>query len=781
MRPDRVETAITVAHVIHSLGAGGAEAVLVELARVAPAAGLRMVVIGLSDVHTSEGVDNRVVPLLRAQGVAVFELHSPRYDALAALRVARILRAERVDIVHTHLKHADVVGGLAARLAGVPAVSTLHVIDKAASPRHRVRVRAALSARRRLARTVIALSQAQCRWYTEIAGEDVPITVLPNGVNEPEATRDRATVRTELGVTPDGLLALCVSLLRPEKGHSDLLEAMRTVPGDLPLTLALAGDGPLLDQITATVESEPSLRERVRVLGFRTDVDDLIAACDFVVHPSREDALPTALISALAAARPIVATTAGGITDIVTDDCGLLVEPGAPAALAAAITDMATIVEEAGPRLQRIADAARQRYETIFSAQVWAAKLQNLYHQIIRGDDAANRRRVALVQFQPSGGLFHFALQLGEGLARAGEEVDVITGPTPEFASRVPGCRVRSILPTWHPNAGENVPEWWRRTRRGVRGVQHTMAWAVLFGYLLAKRPDVIVWSYWQFPLDGVGVQTIRRVLPRAVLALVSHEPRPLVRRRELEGMYHTASVTRSALTGAYADLDVAFVLGETASRALLQTWPVSAPVHIIPHGDEGLLAASVPPADTTKPVALAFGVITRYKGTDTLCDSWPLVLRTLPEAELVIAGAADTDIDKHELRARVSRLERVRLDLGYVPTPDVASYFAVARCVVLPYKRSSQSGVAHLAHTFARPVVASRVGDIPSAVDDGVSGLLVPPEDPEALADALVRLLSDPAEARRMGDAGAEALSTRASWDEVAARFLEALPDRRR
>ncbi|VEG46073.1 group 1 glycosyl transferase [Mycolicibacterium flavescens] len=782
MRPDRADTAITVAHVIHSLGAGGAEAVLVELARVAPAAGMRMVVIGLSDVHTSVGVDNRVVPPLRAQGVAVFELHSPRYDAFAALRVARILRAERVDIVHTHLKHADVVGGLAARLAGVPAVSTLHVIDKATSRRQRLRVRAALSARRRLARTVIALSQAQRRWYTEIAGEHVPITVLPNGVNEPDTTRDRASVREELGVTPDGLLAVCVSLLRPEKGHSDLLEAMRTVPDEPPLTVALAGDGPLLEQITATVDSDPSLRERVRILGFRSDIGDLIGACDFVVHPSREDALPTALISALAAARPIVATRAGGITDIVAPDCGVLVEPGAPAALGAAITDMARIIEEGGPRLQRIENAARQRYQTIFSATTWASRLQDLYGQVIAGgDDTALRRRIALVQFAPSGGLFHFALQLGEGLASAGEDVDVITGPTPEFASRVPGCRVRSILPTWHPNAGENAPEWWRRARRGVRAGQHATAWVVLLGYLLVKRPDVVVWSIWQFPLDGLGVQVVRRLLPHAVLALISHEPRPLVRRRELEGMYHTASVTRSALSRAYVDLDVAVVLGETARRALKETWPVRAPIHVIPHGDEGLFATPVPPADATEQVALAFGTITRYKGTDTLCDAWPLVLKAVPGAELVIAGAADTDIDKHELRMRVSRLERIRLDLGYVPTPHVASYFAGARCVVLPYKRSSQSGVAHLAHTFARPVVASRVGDIPTAVDDGVSGLLVPPEDPEALADALIRLLSDPAEARRMGDAAAQALSTRASWDEVAARFLQALPDRRR
>ncbi|OBI72386.1 hypothetical protein A5663_08045 [Mycobacterium sp. E740] len=382
-----------------------------------------------------------------------------------------------------------------------------------------------------------------------------------------------------------------------------------------------------------------------------------------------------------------------------------------------------------------------------------------------------------LVQFPPSGGLFHFTLQLGEGLARAGADVEVITGHAPEFASREPGCRVRSILPTWHPNAGEDVPDWWRRARRGIRAGRHAAAWAVLIAYLVRKRPAVVVWSLWQFSLDGWGVHAVRRALPDAVLALICHEPRHLVRRRDQPGMYDTAASSSNALRQAYADLDVAFVLGESARQALSETWPVSAPIHVIPHGNEAILAEAVPPADETGQVVLAFGTITRYKGVDTLCAAWPLVLAAVPRAELVIAGAPDADIDKRELRTQVSRLERARLDLGYVAAADVPSYFAPARCVVLPYKRSSQSGVAHLAHTFGRPVVASRVGDIPSAVDDGVSGVLVPPDDPAALADGLIRLLTDPQAARRMGDAGAQALSGRSSWDEVAARFLRGIP----
>ena len=122
-----------------------------------------------------------------------------------------------------------------------------------------------------------------------------------------------------------------------------------------------------------------------------------------------------------------------------------------------------------------------------------------------------------------------------------------------------------------------------------------------------------------------------------------------------------------------------------------------------------------------------------------------------------MIAGAVSADVNEPQLRTEVARLAGVTLTTGYIPVPDVPSYFDRARCVVLPYKRSSQSGVAHLAHTLRRPVIATRVGDIPNVVLDGVSGILVPSEDPAALAVALVRLLKDPELAQRMGEAGAQ------------------------
>ncbi|MGD9622068.1 MAG: glycosyltransferase [Mycolicibacterium sp.] len=381
--PDPDRDVLTVAHVIHSLGAGGAEGLLVEVARAAPAAGIRMLVVGLSDEHTASGVDNRIVPPLLDLGVKVFEMHTGRYDVTAVFRLAGLLRTERVDIVHTHLKHADVVGGAAARLAGIPSVSTLHVIDVPTSRMHHARVKLGLFARRRLSSSVIALSSAQRSWYARYSGDDESIVLLPNGIGEPEVAVDVSALRTELGVPAGALLAVCVSLMRPEKGHAVLLEAVRLLPGDLPLVLALAGDGPLLDDIRSSVESDLLLRERVRVLGFRSDAADLIAASDFVIHPSLEDALPTALISALAAARPIVATDVGGIPDIVGPGCGRLVEPGSPTALSAGIAEMASTALSDQAAFGQMRRSARARYESTFSAEMWLHNLRALYQGAI--------------------------------------------------------------------------------------------------------------------------------------------------------------------------------------------------------------------------------------------------------------------------------------------------------------------------------------------------------------------------------------------------------------
>lgn len=385
-----------VAHVIHALEPGGAEALLVDLARVAPEAGMRIAVLPLV-----RETDDRYVRALRDLGVPVPARNlSSRWDPRAFGMALRRLRAWRPDVIHTHLKHADLVGAFVARRLGVPMVSTLHVIEDGLTPALRAKRRLAASARLSTARATITVSDAQRNWYLDaFAGADPGgVRTVPNGVADPygrvDAAEARARIRAELGCGAADVLVLQVAVARPGKGHATLIDALRRLPGrpirgDSPpehddragdgrgrVVVAVAGDGPLLAGLAAAAAD---LGERVRFLGHRDDVPELLAACDIVAHPSEADALPTALLEAFAAGRPVVTTAVGGIPEIVTSRTGVLVPPGDAGALAAALDALA-----ADPaRRARMGAAARDRYTTRFDSRVWAGRLSALYTELL--------------------------------------------------------------------------------------------------------------------------------------------------------------------------------------------------------------------------------------------------------------------------------------------------------------------------------------------------------------------------------------------------------------
>ncbi len=295
-----------------------------------------------------------------------------RWDPRGLRRAVRLLRADPPDLLHSHLKHADLVAAYAAPRLGIPMVSTLHLVEDEVGMVGRLKRDLGAWARRRRAARTIAVSDALRRWYLDAFPVD-PATVvtIPNGIPAPEPVpaERRAALRAEFGV-PDGcLLAATVAIFRDGKGHDDLLDAARLLE-DVPIRFVLAGSGPEEARLRARVEAE-GLTGRVVFAGFREDVAALLAAADLVVHPSHADALPTALIHALAAGVPAVATRVGGIPEIVGDDAGMLVAPGEPAALAGAIRDLAG---DAGRRRQ-MGEAARARFAARFEGTAWARRL----------------------------------------------------------------------------------------------------------------------------------------------------------------------------------------------------------------------------------------------------------------------------------------------------------------------------------------------------------------------------------------------------------------------
>lgn len=372
------QRAIHVHMLIDTLAVGGAEILLAELASVARDGGME-----LSIGYLQNRRGDQVVARLRAAGVQPTCVGIPgRLGAQAFLRVRRHLAEVRPALVHTHLGYADLLGGLAARSLGLPTVATLHSHAPPSTARERMRLRMTVAARRACAARVIAVSDSARAAYVA-AGGDRPdrLVVVRNGVGGwPQRGAGRA-VRAELGLAPEHVVVGLVSSLRPEKAHDVALAAMHALAPRFPqLRLLVAGDGPLRSRIE---RGAAELGDRVVLAGYRADVMAVLDAVDVLLHPSRADTLPTAVIEAMACSVPVVATDVGGVGELVVDGVtGTLV--AAPPQASVLESALAPLVLDRELRA-RMGAAGRARFEADFSATRWARHLREVYLSVLEG------------------------------------------------------------------------------------------------------------------------------------------------------------------------------------------------------------------------------------------------------------------------------------------------------------------------------------------------------------------------------------------------------------
>jgi glycosyltransferase involved in cell wall biosynthesis len=293
-------------------------------------------------------------------------------DAAAAWRLWRILRNERIDILHTHNPKPGLYGRVIGRMAGVPVIiNTLHgLYPPPDASRFKRWVGGALEV---LAARCSDLELIQNPEDVEfLAGlPGYPRTrsrLLGNGVDLRRFHRERFSphdcqaIRHELGIRDDHIVVGCVARLVAEKGYPELFTAARTL-GERYVVLAIGPKDPEKPDALPEREIEAAQRAGVRFLGMRDDVDRLYAAMDIFVLPSHREGYPRAAMEAAAMALPVVATDIRGCRQVVDDGItGLLVPARRPDALATAI---ATLGEDRHRR-QRMGEQGRQRAEEHF-------------------------------------------------------------------------------------------------------------------------------------------------------------------------------------------------------------------------------------------------------------------------------------------------------------------------------------------------------------------------------------------------------------------------------
>lgn len=258
--------------------------------------------------------------------------------------------------------------------------------------------------------------------------------------------------------------------------------------------------------------------------------------------------------------------------------------------------------------------------------------------------------------------------------------------------------------------------------------------------------------------------------LQRVPLVLTVHDPAPHM--GEL-GFMKYYQQRRPLVEELRRRADWIIVPGSDTRRQLLDLHPelTDGRVAVIPLGVYDYFLRWQRPEHAEKPgTVLFFGRINAYKGLGVLLDAWERVVAECPHARLVIAGQG-YDLPNH--RERILRDPQCVLIDRFVSSQEVAQMFTEASIVVLPYVEGTQSGVVSVALAFGKPAVVTSVGSLPEMVEDGVSGLVVPPRDPDALATAIVRLLRDEPLRRKM-EKGARQLASSRFNNETLAQQTE-------
>ena len=367
---------------ITGLGHGGAEQVVYDLATRLDRARHNIEVCTIMAETRGQDVFG---PRLRDAGIEVMSLGlEHKWQFRRALSLETILRERKPDILHCHLFHANTLGRIAGQRAGVKnIISTVHIAERRFRP-WRFWIERAIDSR---GSTTVCVSKAALDFQvrrTRLPRER--FVVIPDGVDIGQFAfgRDRASARAALGIRPNAYVVGSVGRLDRQKGYEYLVRSFAEFSRDRDAELVLAGDGPERARLESLARS--LCRDRVRFLGRREDVPDILRAFDVFVMPSLWEGFGLALVEAMAAGVPVIASNVDSIPELVgagepDGPFGRLVPPADAAAMADAL-------REPPP------DCAARAYEYVRGRYDVSRMIENysrLYQKLASGEQVVNQ------------------------------------------------------------------------------------------------------------------------------------------------------------------------------------------------------------------------------------------------------------------------------------------------------------------------------------------------------------------------------------------------------
>jgi len=362
-------------------------------------------------------------------------------------------------------------------------------------------------------------------------------------------------------------------------------------------------------------------------------------------------------------------------------------------------------------------------------------------------------------------GMHYYDLELCPALQSLGVDVTLLTCDETKAVDIPQSLRVEFPFQGIYGNAS-----------KVVRGLCYLRGLARVGLAMLRRRVPLAHFHYFHFPpIDYLCLRWLRLLDKRIVLTV--HDVTP----------FDAKPSDFPWLRRLYQQADRIIVHAASSRDIVVSKFELSPDkVCIIPMGPYLAFAEkqTLPPSlakqhlglEPDAPVMLFFGQIKKVKGLQYLIRAFRQVLNQCPSARLLIAGPEwkDSFVGYADLIRELGIADKVVTRIEYIPDEEVGLYFSAADVVILPYTESYQSAVLYMAYSFAKPVVASAVGGLAEAVEDGVTGFLVPPANVDRLARASLGLLSDVGWARRIGQQGKILAETEFGWPGIARKTVE-------
>jgi glycosyltransferase involved in cell wall biosynthesis len=343
-------------HVLHSHGYGGAENHVIILMRGQIAQGHEVMFVGPLDSWLGKACKEHGIPAthLRMSGL---------YDVFSHLKLWRLVRSWKADVVHGHLIRASYYAGWAGQRAQRPlAMCTAHTTN---AVKHMDRCA-----------HIIAISKAIRQNLVDHGHPAHGVSTIYNGVPDSPAS-PREALRRELGIDDKTVAVVHVGRFVKDKAQDTLVRSMMDVAHP-EVKLFLIGQDDT--DFGREVHALPQEKQRVQYLGFRGDVQRLLPAFDVYAQPSRREGMGLAILEAFAARLPVIASEVGGMPEVVRhEQTGLLIPPNDPPALAAAISRLAQDQALA----QRLAQAGRHFYDEHLRADTMVTQTLATYERCL--------------------------------------------------------------------------------------------------------------------------------------------------------------------------------------------------------------------------------------------------------------------------------------------------------------------------------------------------------------------------------------------------------------